>query len=99
MSNWKVSKTKISLFVHPNADSLSIGKVGSYQVVVQKGIYNDGDEVIFVPEKSVLTGNLKVECVLFKIGDSSLFISYVFRYLIGRMGIYIKMSDQFFINA
>ena len=61
MSNWKVSKTKISLFVHPNADSLSIGKVGSYQVVVQKGIYNDGDEVIFVPEKSVLTGNLKVE--------------------------------------
>lgn len=34
MSNWKVSKEKIELFVHPNADALEIGKVGTYQVVV-----------------------------------------------------------------
>lgn len=61
MSNWKVFKTKISLFTHPNADSLLIGKVGSYQVVVQKGLYNDGDDVIFAPEKSILTGNIKNE--------------------------------------
>jgi RNA ligase (TIGR02306 family) len=61
MSNWKVSKEKIELFVHPNADSLELGKVGSYQVVAQKGIYNSGDEVVFAPEKSVLTGDIKSE--------------------------------------
>jgi len=61
MSNWKVSKEKIELFTHPNADSLMVGKVGSYQVVVQKGLYNDGDEVVFAPEKSVLTGEIKTQ--------------------------------------
>lgn len=61
MSNFRVSKQKISLFTHSNADSLQLGRVGSYQVVVQKGLYNDGDEVIFAPEKSVLTGQIKSE--------------------------------------
>lgn len=61
MSNWKVSKEKIALFTHPNADALMLGRVGSYQVVVQKGLYNDGDEVVFAPEKSVLSGDLKNE--------------------------------------
>jgi RNA ligase (TIGR02306 family) len=61
MSNWKVSKEKIEIFSHPNADSLMIGKVGSYQVVVQKGLYNDGDIVVFAPEKSILTGLIKSE--------------------------------------
>jgi RNA ligase (TIGR02306 family) len=61
MSNWKVSKEKIEIFSHPNADSLLIGKVGSYQVVVQKGLYNDGDIVVFAPEKSILNGNIKTE--------------------------------------
>jgi len=61
MSNWKVSKEKIELFAHSNADSLEIGKVGTYQVVVQKGLYKDGDEVIFVPEKSMLSGLIKSE--------------------------------------
>jgi len=61
MSNWKVSKEKIELFTHTNADTLQIGKVGSYQVVVQKGMYNDGDFVVFAPEKSILSGKLKQE--------------------------------------
>lgn len=59
MSTWKVSKQRIALFPHPNADKLELGKVGTYQVVVQKGIYTDGDEVVFVPEKSVLSGTLR----------------------------------------
>jgi RNA ligase (TIGR02306 family) len=59
MSNWKVFKTKIEVFVHPNADALMLGKVGSYQVVIQKGLYQTGDVVIFAPEKSVLTGDIK----------------------------------------
>ncbi len=61
MSNWKVFKSKIELFIHPNADQLQIGKVGSYQVVVQKGLYENGDEVVFVPEKSTLSGPIKSE--------------------------------------
>lgn len=61
MSNWKVIKTKIKLFDHHNADKLDIARVGTYQCVVQKGLYKDGDEVVFAPEKSVLTGRLKDE--------------------------------------
>lgn len=59
MSNWKVSKERITLFPHPNAEKLELGKVGTYQVVVQKGLYRNGDEVVFVPEKSVLSGALR----------------------------------------
>ena len=59
MSNWKVFKTKIEVFTHPNADALNIGKVGTYQVVVQKGLYQTGDTVIFAPEKALLTGEIK----------------------------------------
>ena len=68
MSNWKISKEIISIFTHPSADNLCLGKVGSYQVVVQKGLYNDGDEIIFAPEKSVLTGFIKSEFEKYLVG-------------------------------
>jgi RNA ligase (TIGR02306 family) len=58
---WKVSKTIIRLFEHPNADKLEVGRVGDYQVVVQKGAYRDGDVVVFAPEKSVLSGPIRDE--------------------------------------
>lgn len=58
MAQWKVTKEKIELFDHPDADSLQIGKVGQYQVVVQSGLYSNDDEVFFVPEKSVLPDSL-----------------------------------------
>ena len=70
MSNWKVFKTKIELFSHSNADTLEIGKVGSYQVVVQKGIYKNGDEVVFAPEKSILSGNIKNEFEKYLVGPN-----------------------------
>lgn len=68
MSNWKVSREKIEIFPHPGADKLEIGKVGTYQVVVQKGLYKNGDEVVFAPEKSVLTGKLLEEYKTFLAG-------------------------------
>jgi len=68
MSNWKVAKQKINLFIHPTADLLELGRVGSYQVVVQKGLYKDGDEVVFAPEKSVLTGQIKAEFEKYLVG-------------------------------
>lgn len=61
MSNWNVIKTKIEVFDHPDAERLQLGKVGTYQVVVQKGLYEGGEEVVFAPEKSVLTGELEKE--------------------------------------
>ena len=70
MSNFKVSKEKIELFSHPNADALQIGKIGSYQVIVKLGDYNDGDEVIFAPEKSILSGNLKSEWEKYLVGPN-----------------------------
>ena len=68
MSSWKVFKTKIQIFSHPGADKLAIGKVGSYQVVVPKGLFNDGDEVVFAPEKSILTGAIKAEFEKYLVG-------------------------------
>lgn len=68
MSTWKVSKERITLFPHPNAEKLELGKVGTYQVVVQKGLYQQGDEVVFVPEKSVLTGALQQEFANYLVG-------------------------------
>lgn len=61
MSEWKVIKTNIEVFDHPDADALQLAKVGSYQVVVKKGLYNGGEEVLFAPEKSILTGALEQE--------------------------------------
>ena len=68
MSTWKVSKERITLFPHPNAEKLELGKVGAYQVVVQKGMYSDGDEVLFVPEKSILSGALREHFVNYLVG-------------------------------
>lgn len=59
MAQWKVFKDRIELYPHPNADRLMLGKVGPYQVVVQKGIYQGGEDVIFIPEKSVLPEDLQ----------------------------------------
>jgi RNA ligase (TIGR02306 family) len=70
MSNFKVSKEKIELFPHPNADALQIGKIGSYQVIVKLGDYNDGDEVVFAPEKSILSGVLKSEWEKYLVGPN-----------------------------
>jgi RNA ligase (TIGR02306 family) len=56
MAQWKVTREEIKIFPHPNpqVERLELGKVGQYQVVVQKGLYQSGTTVIFVPEKSIL---------------------------------------------
>lgn len=71
MSNWSVFKTKIEVFTHPNADVLNIGKVGTYQVVVQKGLYQTGDVVVFAPEKSILTGDIKESFQTYLVGPDN----------------------------
>lgn len=51
---WTVSKQRTDLREHPNADALEILKVGQSQLVAKKGVYQDGDTVLFIAEKSVL---------------------------------------------
>lgn len=60
---WKVSKEIIKIYPHPNADKLELGRVGDYQVVVGKGQYKDGDEVVFAPKNSLLTGVIRDEFI------------------------------------
>lgn len=59
MSKWKVAKYKIEIFPHSGADALELGKVGTFQVVVQKGLYQNGDEVLFAPKNSIIPENLR----------------------------------------
>ena len=55
---WKVSKEIIEIKPHGNADSLELAKVGQFQLVVGKGIYKTGDEIIFFPAKSIIPDDL-----------------------------------------
>lgn len=58
MATWKVSIEEITLLSHPNADSLEIVNAGDRQFVVQKGLYQTGQQVIVVPEKSLLPDDI-----------------------------------------
>jgi RNA ligase (TIGR02306 family) len=73
MAIWKVVADKIQLFPHPNADKMLLGKVGGFQVVVAKSNnYQDGDVVIFAPEKSVLPEDLRPHYTNSETGQSYL---------------------------
>lgn len=61
MAEWKVSLERIKLGEHPNADALELGFINGYQVVVKKGLYKDGQLVIFIPEKSILPDTQEFE--------------------------------------
>jgi RNA ligase (TIGR02306 family) len=55
MSSLIVPVTKIDeLRPHPNADALEIAVVGGWQVVVQKGSFQSGSEVVYFPPDTVL---------------------------------------------
>ena len=60
MATWKISRETIELFPHtdPTVERLELGKLGQYQVVTQKGLYKNGQIVIFVPEKSLLPDSI-----------------------------------------
>lgn len=54
-SGYKVPLTKIKeIKPHPNADALEFAIVYGFEVIVKKGQYKDGDELIYVPIDSIL---------------------------------------------
>lgn len=54
----QVIKERAQLFPHPNAERLELCKVGTFQLVVRKGEYQDGDPIVIAPEKAVLPPHL-----------------------------------------
>jgi RNA ligase (TIGR02306 family) len=64
MSDYKVPYTKIlRIDDHSGADRLELATVYGFQVVVQKGRYQVGDKVVYIPIDSVL--DAKLETILF----------------------------------
>lgn len=60
MAEWAVIADRIALYTHNNADSLLLGRVGSFQVVVAKSNgYREGDIVVFAPERSILPEEIR----------------------------------------
>lgn len=60
MSSFAVPITKIrEILPHDNATSLEIAKVFDWNVVVQKGRYKPGDQVVYVPVDSILPWDLE----------------------------------------
>lgn len=44
--------------LHPNADKLEVAEIGGWEVVVQKGLLNKGDLVVYIPPDSILPKSL-----------------------------------------
>jgi len=66
MAKWQVIAAPIELYPHPDpkAERLLLGKLGQFQVVVNKDSgYKDGDVLVFAPERSVLPDEIKGEYV------------------------------------
>lgn len=63
-SGYKVPYTKIlEINPHNNAERLEVATVYGFQVIVQKGKFKPGDQVIYIPIDSVITPQL--ETILF----------------------------------
>ena len=58
MATPQVIKDRARLFPHPNAERLELCKVASFQLVVRRGEYADGDPIVIAPERAVLPPEL-----------------------------------------
>jgi RNA ligase (TIGR02306 family) len=72
MAQRMVVKARAKLFPHSGAERLELCKVGTFQLVVQKGLYRDGDIIIVAPEKSLLPPDLAQRYVNSETGISYL---------------------------
>ncbi len=82
MAQRMVVKAHAKLFPHPNAERLELCKVGPFQLVVQKGLYQDNDVIIVAPEKSLLPADLALRYV-----NSDTGISYLHGLQKNRVGV------------
>lgn len=61
MSTLRVTAEVLTVHDHPNADALELAQVGLYRAVVAKGAYRTGEAAVYIPEQSVLPGDLVEE--------------------------------------
>jgi RNA ligase (TIGR02306 family) len=54
MSTFRVTVEKLTVREHPNADALELAQVGLFSAVIPKGVYQDGDYALYIPEQAVL---------------------------------------------
>lgn len=54
MASFGVFKEKARISAHPGADRLELAEIGLYKAVVGKGQFQDGEEVLYIPEQAVL---------------------------------------------
>lgn len=59
MTEWRIFADKIHLMKHENADSLEIGKLQEFSLVIAKGQYQEGDIVVFAPSKSIIPEEIR----------------------------------------
>jgi RNA ligase (TIGR02306 family) len=72
MAERQVIKDRARLFPHPNAERLELCKVASFQLVVRRGEYADGDPIVIAPERAVLPPELAGRYVNAETGQSYL---------------------------
>lgn len=58
MSTFAVHVVRVAIEPHDNADALEIARVGDYRSVVRKGQFQSGELVAYIPEQSVLPGEI-----------------------------------------
>ena len=58
MSTLRVTAEVLTVHEHPNADALELAQMGLYRAVVAKGPYRTGESAVYIPEQSVLPGEL-----------------------------------------
>ncbi|SMB78128.1 RNA ligase (ATP) [Deinococcus hopiensis] len=68
----QVIKGRARLFPHTGAERLELCKVGSFQLVVRKGEYQDGDPIVVAPERALLPPHLAARYVNSETGASYL---------------------------
>jgi RNA ligase (TIGR02306 family) len=82
MAQRMVVKAHAKLFPHMGAERLELCKVGPFQLVVQKGLYSQGDVIIVAPEKSLLPPDLAARYV-----NSDTGVSYLHGEAKNRVGV------------
>ena len=60
MNNFLIKIFAIKIEPHPDPETtaLECARIGDYRIVVQKGVYQDGDKVAYIPQDSILPDNL-----------------------------------------
>lgn len=92
MAEWGVFYREVEIFPHDNADSLEIARAGNHQFVVRKGQYKAGDNVLVIPEQSVLSGKLRSKYESYLAGSEKSRVKSI--RLRGELSMGILMSDE-----